>query len=232
MIAPDKLFGNFFEDRKITSPRLANFATDCTTRLAANNTTGDYTPLINLLTPLLATFAKEIGEVDTTKAQQKGKTLSLNQQVAAFKKTMSAKEGVIADALDGKGTPAYLEFYPKGVTEYSKATKTQMPVLVKRVNMAATTHAAKLSPTLVAMLQGFEVSWDATRTEQTKVKGMVSDNRTDRGDARTAVEQTLLVIIHTLAAKFPGDSEQCMAFFDFNLLEGVGRSSKAKAENK
>ncbi len=226
MQAPEKLFENIFNDVRITSPRLANFTSDCINRLTAANATNEYDLFIAQLTPLLDTFSNELGELATTQAQQKGKTLTVNEQVKAFKNTMSNKEGVIADAVGGRKTAGYLEFYPKGVTEYSNATKTQMPVLVKRVRMATTANADKLSPTLTALLQGFEASWLSQRGEQQKIKGTISDNRTDRSDARTALELALLKLIHSLATKFPGDVEQCMALFNFNLLEGVTRSKK------
>jgi hypothetical protein len=230
MLAPEKLFENFLADRKITSPRLANFGTDCLTRLTTANTTGEYTPLIATLTPLVATFNQELGDLDTTKAQQKGRTQTLQQQMAAFKKTMSAKRGVIADAL-GADSEAYLEFYPQGMSEYSNATIAQMPVLVKRINTAATAHAAALSPALVATLQGFENTWFATRTEQVRVKHMVSDNRSERSAARTSLETALLVTLFTIAAKFPGNAQECLTFFDFGLLEGKGRGKKKEGNS-
>ena len=230
MLIPEKVLGNFFDDERITSSRLANFASDCKNRLTSANGSGEYTTLITQLDAPLASLQKELSELDTAQAQQKGKTQTVNQQLTTFKKTLSDKEGVIADAVGGYDSPAYLEFYPQGLNEYSKATLTQMPVLVKRITAAATKYAAQLSPALVATLQGFETNWFATRDEQQKLKGAVSDNRTDRGEARTAVELALIVIIHTLGAKFPGDLEQCTAFFDVNLLEGVGRSKKEKGD--
>jgi hypothetical protein len=231
MIIPERVFGNLFDDERITSSRLANFAGDCKNRLTNANTGGEYVALITQLDTPLANLRQELSELDTSQAQQKGKTQTVNQQLTMFKKTMSDKEGVIADAVGGYDSAAYLEFYPQGLNEYSKATITQMPTLVKRVNTAATKYAAQLSPALVATLQGFESSWFATRDEQEKIKGAVKDNRADRSDARTEVELALLIIIHSLALKFPGDLEQCSAFFDFNLLAGVTRSGKKKDVN-
>ena len=57
---------------------------------------------------------------------------------------MSEQQGVIANALGGFTTPAFLEFYPNGVSEYTGATKTNLPVLIGRINAAATAHAGEL----------------------------------------------------------------------------------------
>jgi hypothetical protein len=134
-----------------------------------------------------------------------------------FKKTMSAKEGVIADLLT-KGSPAYLEFYPHGITEYSTANKTQMPVLVNRIKDAATKYNVQLGGALFTLLTGFATSYSDARQAQQQQMGDVEGSRTDRDTARTDAENALLTAIHTIALMFLGNVQACMQFFDFSLL--------------
>ena len=218
MLHSGRIFENFFDDSKIIPSRLSNFASDTLNNLIANNSTNEYDALIALLTPLLTNFQGEIGEVDSSLNLQKGLTLTTDEFIKQFADTMSSEEPFIARAVGGKGTPAYLEFYPHGVSEYSAVIKTNMPILTDRVNVAAAAHAAELGSTLTATLQAFEANWKLSRDKQQQQMGAVDTNRAERSANRQALELGLITAVHTIAAKFPGDVQQCLKFFQFNLL--------------
>lgn len=220
------LFTNIFDDVKITTVRLANFAEEALNRLISQNQTKEFDLIIGYLKTPVAELLSYISAVDVALGIQKGKTLTNDEFIKLFKKTMSDKEGVIADAVGGFSSPAFIEFYPKGVTEYSKATKTNLPTLIKRVNKVATAYKAKLSPALLATLQAFESSWEANRNTQVQQKGNLSDSRADRNDLRTNVEIALLKAVHATALEYPADLEKCTIFFKFNLLYPVSRTKK------
>jgi len=220
------LFNNIFDDVKITTVRLANFAEEALNRLLSQNQNKEFDLMIGFLETPVAELLSYISAVDVALGIQKGKTLTNDEFIKLFKKTMSDKEGVIADAMGGFNTPAFIEFYPKGVTEYSKATKTNLPTLISRVNKAATTHKAKLSPALLATLQAFESSWQANRDTQVQQKGTLSDSRADRNALRTNVEMALLKAVHATALAYPGDVEKCTVFYKFHLLYPVSRAKK------
>jgi hypothetical protein len=217
MIQQEKLFENFFDDKNIATPRLLNFGSDTLNRLIAQNNPA-YDALIKLLTPLVTAMQTQISEVDTALGLQKGTTLTVNQLIELFSTTMKQQEGVIANAVGGFGTPAYIEFYPHGFSEYTNATKTQMATLTDRVNTASTAHAAELGAPLTAKLQAFKTAWDNSRTAQVQQIGSVGGNRNQRNDARTQLETGMLTAVHTIAALYPGDVQQCSALFNFALL--------------
>ncbi len=218
MIFNERIFKNYFDDIKIISIRLTNFSNNLLNQLIAANNGGAYTALINRLTPALAAFQAELGEVNVSLNILKGATLTNGQVIRRFKTTVSEEEPFIARALGGKNTPAYLEFYPQGISEYLKATKNIMPVLTSRIKVAATAHAAALGPALAATLQAYEASWTDSRNTQQQQMGSVNDNRTGRSNARTELEAALLFILHAIAGMFPGNVAQCGAFFNFHLL--------------
>jgi len=219
MFQPIKFFDNIFESTTITDVRLTNFGGDSLNRLTAQNTGGAYASLISLLTPPYNAMQELISSVDVALGLQKGKTLTLNEFITYFKKTMSEQQGVIANVTGGFASPAFLEFYPNGVSEYSSASKTNLPVLIGRINAAATAHADELGPSLTATLQGFTAGWEEIRNQQAQQKGSVESNRTLRSQARVDLETTLVTVVHTIGSMFPGDAEQCMMFFDFTLLK-------------
>jgi len=218
MFSKDKLFGNFFDDRDIINSRMYGFSLDTLNRLTAANGGGDYTLLINLLTPLITTFGTEIGDVDVALTIQKGKTMTADQVIAAFQLSLREKQGVIANDVGGFDSEAFLEFYPHGLTEYTLVTKTQMPTLTGRVRTAASAHAAQLGVPLTTLLTGYEGQWTTARDAQEQQFGKVDDNRTERTQARVALELGALTTVHTIAAKFPGDVDACDNFFAFDLL--------------
>ena len=225
MMQPTKLFDNFFDAETITSTRLANFANDCLNRLTANNAGKTFDTLIGKLTPALTALHEELGEVDTTLNQRKGKTLTVDTFIEEFKNTMRNLYSGIAYKLGGEKTPGFLEFYPNGKSEYTNANKTELPTLLARITAATNSHKAVLDKDITDQLISLESNWNSSRNSQQQAKANVSDNLTDRTAARQSVENALLVVVHTIAANYPGNVQQCLAFFDFTMLEAKGKSS-------
>src|SRR4249919_369705 len=108
MLTAEKVFFNHFASRAITNSRLLNYTGDTIARINAANTEGKYDVILELLTTGYNTLNTELGGVDTALAVQMGKTLTVDQFIAAFKLIMSDKEGVIADKLGGRNTAAYV----------------------------------------------------------------------------------------------------------------------------
>jgi hypothetical protein len=150
-----------------------------------------------------------------------GGTLTNDQVVESFAATMSEQEPFIAAALGGRVTPAYLQFYPHKISEYSQATKTQMPTLTARINTAATANSAALGTTLTPLLEGFKSAWTNSRDSQQQQMGDVKSNRSDRGAALAPAQLGMLTAVSTIAAMFPGNVPQCSSLFNFTLLFAV-----------
>jgi hypothetical protein len=231
MIKADKLFENFFDDPKIINARLAVFGTDCLSKLSKDNDGGRFDDLISSLTPPLNAMQQELGDIASALGIQKGVTVTVKDTIKNFKAKMLEYEGVIAHSLGGRNSPAFIEFYPQSTREYSEASQTNLPTLLKRVKQAATTHAATIGSTIATELQGFDAAFAAAKDVQSKKKGDVKENRSDRTTARKQVEIALCTIIHDIGKRFPGDVQRCMSFFDFGLLEKKGAGKKSDDKN-
>lgn len=212
------LFGNVFDNSNITTPRLINFTNDMLGRMVADNADNKFDPILAKVNPAVVALSAEVSDVDVALTLQKGATLSTDKVLTGFSFTMSDVEGAIAYALGGRSTPAYLEFYPSGIVEYTSATKTNMAMLTERVFVAATKYAAQLPPQLFNAISIFKTGWENARTDQELKKGVVKDSRGERDANRISLELALLFGIHTTAALFPGDEARCGQYFDFNLL--------------
>jgi hypothetical protein len=212
------LFGNFFDDKNITPTRLLNFSNDSLNKFTKANTGGQFDDIIGIIKPLINTLGLSLGDVDTSVNIQKGTTLTNDEVIHSFSATMSEQEPFIASDLGGRNTPAYLQFYPHKISEYTNATKESMPTLTKRINTAATANATALGLTLTPLLQGFQLAWTNSRDSQQQQMGDVKSNQSDRGTTVTDVQIGMVTAVHTVAAMFPGNVLQCSAFFNFTLL--------------
>ena len=104
------IFGNIFDDVRITTPRLTNFAEDAHSRLLSQNTNNEYDAQIAQLRVAIDELTTKISKVDVDLAIQYGDTLTVDRLIADFKQVMQEKEGVIADALGGFDSVGYIEF--------------------------------------------------------------------------------------------------------------------------
>lgn len=218
MIDPIRFFEDLFNEKNITTLRLYNFCANTLNILTAANAGGEFTDLIKILTPLVTQLGTELGEVASSTAEQKGGTLTNDQVMASFQLTMSTKAGVIQDIFGGEKTPGFLMFYPQGRKQYSGATKTTMPTLVKAVFAAADKYKTELGPTLTATLQSYQDSWAKSRDAQQQLKGDVKSNIADKSGLRPQLSIAATKVMHGIAYMFPGDVHTCMAYFDFTIL--------------
>lgn len=214
----EQLFGNFFNTRAITSPRILNFGDDAVGRMASDNGDGRFTSFINSILDTGLALRSEVSDVDVAITLQKGATLNINKIVSGFQFTMSNTEGAIAYALGGRDTAAYLQFYPKGISEYSKASKTQMPMLTERVYDAAVANKPALPDPLYSALIVYKQGWIDARTAQELKKGAVADDRDERDSNRIAFEYALLQAVHFVAGYYPGNIDKCSQYFNFSIL--------------
>lgn len=217
----DTFFKNFLASSDITGTRLGNFAGIAVSRFTAYDETGKtdkWKAAIDLLNTVLPDFLQELGELDQARNIGLGHTDQTDAVLEAFGKRMREEEPFIARALGGKGTPAYLEFYPHGKSEYHHVTKTEAPLLLLRVYNAAAKYAAGLGKTLSEDLRAYKPAYEDKRGTQTGNQGTISQNRAERSDKRKALELVLLQVMHQVGEAYPGDVDTCGQFFDFRAL--------------
>lgn len=220
MIQPEKLFENCFDSIRITPLRFSNFALDTVTRFNNVDVSGTFKAATAAIVAAYSPFHEGLSEIDTSKGEKKGKTKNVNEVRTSFGDFMGEYQNEIARALGGRDASAFISFYPKGVMEYTKATKLQMPLLVKRISKLATDNAAALGAALATQLQAFATLWDAALEEESAVKSTLSDGRADRGTLRTNLEKALLTAIHLVAAQYPRRCGKMHGVFRFWPIDG------------
>jgi hypothetical protein len=222
MINMETFFKNHFNTNKISDDNMKKFAEIHIQRLTANNGGGEFTTMITNTTTAFTTYFGAITDEATKFAVQQGLTVAMKNTVEAFKKGVSQKEGIIRGNF-GKDSAIYQEFFPLGITEYTKATLANIELLMQRFVNAASAHAVELGIPFVTQFQDYLAFFQAARQAQLLKVGEVVDSKTDSSVMRDGLENELMKNVHLIASMFVGDINRCMDFFDQSFVrDGSG----------
>ncbi len=227
MLFFEKLFEPFFDNDRITDARIYNFCNYTLIRMRTGNGTGIYSDFIAILDKPTQAMYLAISSLDTGTNIQIGKTKTNDQVLAAFKAKMSDEQSIIAKSLGGKNKPEFLEFYPHKGTEYSKATKEQMPILVKRVADAATKYETKIGKTLANELRQLQTDWNNSRDSQTTQIAAVGDQKVIKSKTRIELEDAIKLVLLELAKLFMDKPGLYKQFIKPSLLYPSGKNVKS-----
>ncbi len=217
MINMETFFKNHFNTNKISDDNMRKFAEIHLQRLAAKNGGGEFTAMITDTTTAYTNYFGSITDEDTKFAVQQGLTIAVSNAMENFKKAVSQKEGIVRGNF-GKDSPEYQEFFPLGVTEYSKATLQNVEMLMNRFVTAANKFAVQLGAALETEFQGYLIAFTTARTSQLLKLGEVADSKTDTSFKRDDVENELMKNVHLIGAMYVGDINTCMDFFDQSFV--------------
>lgn len=227
----DKFFENQFTDIRITDSRIYNFSNSSIVAMTAANIGGRFSNIIDFWSATSAAMYAQISNLDTGINIQVGLTKTNNQVMAEFKAKMSDEEGIIAKALGGKNSPKYNEFFPHLLSEYTNATKTQMPFLIKRVVDASQKYETELGKILVDEFVLIQKDWDSSRIKQSTQIATVKGQIATKSKTRTDLENTSQLAILELAKIFAGDPVSAKQFVNTDLLYPLANSVASNIYN-
>jgi hypothetical protein len=217
MMNMETFFKNHFNTKEISDENMRKFAEIHLQRLAAKNGGGEFTTMITDTTTAYTNYFGSITNEDTKFAVQQGLTIAVNNAVENFKKAVSQKEGIVRGNF-GKDSREYQEFFPLGITEYSKATLQNVQMLMERFLAAANRYTVQLGGALATEFQGYLTAFTTARTSQLLKLGEVADAKTDASFKRDDVENELMKNVHLIGAMYVGDINTCMDFFDQSFV--------------
>jgi len=213
----ETFFKNHFNTDRISDENLRKFAEIHLQRMAAKNGGGEFTTMITNTTTAYNNYFGSITDEDTKFAVQQGLTIAVNNSIENFKKAVSQKEGIVRGTF-GKESPEYQEFFPLGITEYSKATLQNVEMLMQRFVDAATRFTVELGAALATEFQSYLTAYQTARASQLLKIGEVADSKTDTSFKRNDVENELMKNVHLIGAMYVGDINTCMDFFDQSFV--------------
>lgn len=216
--------GNPFANPKISEEKFDKIADTHIQRLTSNNQGGAYTNLINETTPLYTAWKTAISAEAVELAVRQGRTISVNDGVRVIKQYISRKEGVIKDVF-AKGSTEYEQFFPLGLTEYSKATLGNLRTLTERWITAANTFAGQLPANLGNDCQLLLDAFNTARTNQLQTAGEVIEKDSDSDIARSALAKQLYKNLCSLIIIHIDDTERVIDFYDLSITKRKEKST-------
>ena len=211
-------FGNIFRSGKPASDlHYKTYGKDHEVRIIHYNTAGQFDDMLAATSAALQAWTGELNTEDQTKAIKKGKTGTVDTFIVDFKADMTKNEKTIG-SLFATDNETYIEFFPKGLNEYSIANKTTIETLLSRLKAAVTAHSTSFPPAFVTKLQGYTTTYENIRNLQLGKIEDVKDFILTTDELRIKLEKQITINIHNLAIKYIDEPEKAAAFFNQSLL--------------
>lgn len=227
MIRIQRYFEVAFNDEKISSEELRNFAEDHIAK--AKKAGAAFAAMVAATEAVFGPFDEALSERAGQIGSLGGNTVTKNEVVQLFRTKIRQRRGRVVDAF-GEESAEYREIFPGGLTYYTRAT---METIKQRLDYAVekfTKYQAQLGAPLVAEFTALRTQFAEAREEQVGDKGGVSQARGAVRTTRTALELQLTDNLLTLARQFKGQPEKAAEFFDQSLLEDPTRDQGDEPE--
>ena len=223
MINLETFFRNHFDTQFISDDKMDLFAQDHIARLKANNPENIYGPvIINTETAYNGYFSSKTNE-SISAAQKEAATVNVEKYAKEFVDMVSMKEGIVRGTW-GKESAQYQEFYPHGITEYTKATRATMNELMNRYLQAATNYAAELPANFIDSFNTIINNYKTSRNLQLGKMGDVSGDKLETAQNRDILETQLMSNVLLIANNNIGNIDVMKVYFTQHYIQRNGRS--------
>ena len=209
---------NPFRQKRITKNRLRIYGQSVIEIITGKNTAGKYDSLISRLTASYIDFFGHVSGELTDMAIQKAKTLIVDNIILQFEQKVHQDYFVIGSKYE-KDSPEFIEFFPNGLSEYDKITKTDFEAIIARMIAAVTTYqGGVITNEMKEDYQAILDNYVAAHAVQSQKKSDVSTDREEGKVARTKFEDDLFFALLTITAEFVATLNVIKEYFKVNLL--------------
>ncbi len=213
-----KFYSNVFSAERITDARLQNFVRLLIETLTLNNVGGIFdADILALTTGYTSYFGNYIAKaVDV--ADSASSTITIDDATLAFVDGTRNKHSLI-ESVYAKTTAIYKQFFPKGLTEFSKITRINVLSVSHRMTVKSAQYQATLGGApFAALFAGYETNIAGALTGQNQSKGTLKTTRGSVKTSRLPVENACLGAMYSVGKAFSPDFVKCNTYFDFGLL--------------
>ena len=163
---PVSYFEKPFDKMDISRENFATFCIDFTSALKHAVAQGEpVSDLVNDTDTLVTSYVNALNSVTTGKSVQVSETLSVDQIIAKFKAYIANQEGLIRARL-GKDSKGYKQFFPQGLSQYSKVAKKNINELLAQLIKASNTYKTEIGPETEDQLTVMQHQYQAARETQ------------------------------------------------------------------
>ena len=217
----DAFYSDLFDKHNIIDSRYQVFLRNFIASLVANNPAGVFDAQIANLTSVYTTYFGNFETKSVNIAERVAKTSSLDIVTALFANTVRSKYNSIA-AVYPVGDSVYIEFFPHGMTEFSRLTRENVQSVSHRIATKATEYMSSLGGAPFAAIfttleTNITTAIGAQNTKKSVVKaitGTVINNR-------EPVETATMKAMYAVGLEFWPNQVTCRSYYDFSLLFGV-----------
>lgn len=227
MIQIPRFFELQFGDRQFSRTELTRFSLDHLAKLNAYLEAHPDT-LDEILLPtaeILDTLGESRASEEIALAIQKSRTRAKNLAREMINETIARKSKTLAGEL-GTTTPAYLEFFPRGVSELYQCSQADLPKHLARLVAAAKKHFPTLEDTFSGLLSSWNTASGAAARQRAAKLDDSAELKTVLDELRHRLTDNLLF----LARKFLGQPHMAAVFFDQSLLENRKKAANEEGE--
>jgi len=227
MINLETFFINHFDSDRISDNNMDLFTQDHIERIKANNPANIYDEIITATEKAYNDYYAAKTSESFLLAQKEAATVNVEKYATEFIRLVSMKEGIVRGTW-GIASPQYQEFYPHGITEYSKATRSQMNSLMDRFLQTATKHAGELPPNFVEAFTDIINNYKTHRTAQLGKMGTVSGEKQATAQSRDVLEIQLMYNVLFVAKENIGHPEAMKVYFTQHMIERSGKATEGE----
>lgn len=222
-------FEDIFNDPAITDERLISYTNDHIARMVANNPGSVFASIIAASNGAVETLGVALIAKGGNIGDRIAKTGTKNQARKNFTAFIRQQEGTIKGKY-GELSEPYKEFFPFGLTPFSKATDLQYGLLVANIVNRATQYVADLGAPFLADATALADAYNSAEDEQTTEKGEVSNSTSTASVERADLTKQLTINVLTIALQFILQPEKAEVYFDTSLLFPQHRKRIHKGE--
>ena len=213
-------FSDLFDSSSIIDTRVQIFCRFVIATITAGNIGGIFDDVLLQLNTAYTVYFGDSKSKTVIKASRQGTTSSLNILVRSFADAVRTNYNLIASVYP-KGTEAYTDFFPGGLSEFSRINRGNVLEITNRVSVAATKYNAQLGGLpFAAIFSGHDTGINAALGIQIGKKGAVKTITSEVIEMRAPVEDALMAVMFAVGKKFGPNWVKCNSFFDFSLLFG------------
>ncbi len=222
-------FSDLFNAPTIIDSRLQLFCRFVIATLTTANIGGI---LDIVLAPLSSSYLVYFGDSkdkSVNKAIKESTTAGLNNVVRNFADAVRGKYNLIA-SIYPDGSMEYIEFFPGGLTAFSKLTRANILEIANQFSVTAEKYKSTLGGTPFALIfSGYNASIIAALSNQTDKKGKAKTISSEVITMRAPVEDALMNVMYKIGLMYSPNWEKCNSFFDFSLLNAAHHSTGTNA---
>lgn len=219
-------FWNIFAQAKVGDAKFRVFCEFHLQGLINNNPGTTYDVIIALLTTAYMNYYGALEDEATKVAIREGKTVTMNKSRKLIDDFVSRQEGLVRSKW-GKDSAEYQEFYPQGITGYTRATLAGYDIVIERFKNAVTAHAADFTPAFVTEANTLISNFLTMRTAQINLMTIVSGKRTVSSKSRLELEMQVMQNLLIIASNNVGHPEVMPKYFDQSIIRPASKKIHA-----